>query len=307
MELYFELILQDKIYIQRTPNSKFIELTLEGEKIRSYETLPDDIKKIFKLAQDMERNPHLYFDYEETYDGIQINNIKKIDTPYVKIPEKINEIKVTALTENCAINIKDTIENIQLPETINRLENQCFSGLKKLKHINFPESLKLIGAYSFEGCESLVDSNLENIEVIGLGAFEGCSSIKEVILNKIDALLHYAFKDCTKLEKVEINMPQNCIGTSTFENCTSLKEVILPNDVERILKCAFKNCALTKFIAPSKLELIYEEAFYGNKLETISINKKIKNIDSTAFLNNPIVKSNVKININEENIIDISK
>ena len=98
-----------------------------------------------------------------------------------------------------------TLENINLPESLTKIEDEAFIGWKGLATVSFPAKLKSIGSWAFEGCVNLKTVTLpEGIEI-----FEK----------------YEVFKDCTALESINIPASLTNLGHKAFKGCTALKNI----------------------------------------------------------------------------------
>lgn len=285
---YITIFLDNKIYSQRTPTSKFIEFSLDGIKQNSFEELPIQIKEMVDIAKDMEQNPDKYFTYKEKDGEIEITSIKYIDSPYIRIPEFIENLPVTTLGSYISMGLRNNIEQIQLPDTLQYFNNNTFNGLASLKHINIPKNITTIPTYCFNNCTNLTTINLEYIKRIEANAFKNCYALKELNLKNISVLLPFAFQDCKNLKKITLQGTIRGIGRYCFNGCDSLKEINLPDSIEIIHDYAFNNCALTSFTAPKKLNIIGVSAFANNKLTSLNLNENLRHIYKNAFEGNKI-------------------
>lgn len=282
---YITIILEDKVFSQRTPNSKFTEFDLEGVKQNSYDELPYEIKKIIDTIKNMEQNPDNFFKYEEVEDGIKITSIDNVNVPYIRIPEFINGKPVKYLGYEATMNIR-FIEQIHLPKTIEALPQYGFKGLTKLRYINIPEKVKEIPNECFANCYLLKQINLENIKHIGAFAFDQCASLKEINLSNIITLNEHAFNNCVNITTANITGPITQISNASFNNCINLENLTLSKTISIIQNQAFANCGLKEFISPEGLVGIAYGAFKNNKIKYIHLNKKLKNIGEHAFTEN---------------------
>ena len=126
----------------------------------------------------------------------------------------ITRSSIKGIFEGTAIN------EIDLPNLIREIPENCFSGCKELRKVQFPDDLKLIG----------------------YGAFKNCKNITEIQLPSfVEEIGKFAFFGCTKLFKVEINDGLNRIEDEAFEKCTAIKEIKIPRTVQEfgddIFKC----------------------------------------------------------------------
>lgn len=290
------IILEDKIYSQRTPNSKFTEFDLKGVKQRTYEELPTEIKDIININEDIQKNPKKYFKYFINNDFIIIEKINNIDIPYIKIPDYIEGLPVGLLEANLCVDIRDTIQQIQIPETVKQFSPFSFANCKKLNHINMPEKLWFIPEHCFENCFQLKDVNLENIKEIYASAFASCCSLKKLNLENVESLSDFSFINCSGLENVTIGQKIKAISEGCFMNCHRLKTLNLSDTLETICKHAFQGCnQLKNFIAPKNLKKIYQMAFYQNDLDIIILNDNLDLVEQRAFTS--ILANNTKVTV----------
>lgn len=310
MTPYLEIILNNKIYTQRTPNSKFIEFNLDGTKQNTYNELPNDIKAIADDMISCEENPELYFEYMEFDNKIVITSIYNVDIEHVKIPEFIDGLPVVDL-DYSIIPPDSKIKQIQLPETLEFFSERTFMNAKILNYINMPSKIKVIPRDCFSRCENINGINLSNIEEIEENAFINCKSIKSIDLPNIEYIGMCAFEGCTslktaklsdKLKDIEAATFKSCIGLeeiklsnvleslegNVFENCFKLNKINLPDTLHHIGLYCFYHCENLKEISfPKNLQYIGKYAFSRSGLETIEFNSKIKKICEFVFYNCP--------------------
>lgn len=293
------IILENKIYSQRTPTSKFIEFSLDGVKTNTYEELPDEIKEIIKENNNLQENPDKYLEYEITSDGIEIKAVKNFKSNFIKIPSHIKNKPVTTIGTSIFKNHNRNIKQIQLPETITHFSKMSFCGLIYLEHINIPKSVKVIPEYCFDNCRSLQNLDFSHIESIQASAFMDCR-FKKLTLDNVKFLGSHAFANCKHLEKLEILSDIVEIKYYTFNGCILLSDITLPDTITTIGNHAFGECSsLETFTAPKDLILIEKKAFFNNMLKEINLNENLQEIEEDAFFSNLSVNDlkNQKINI----------
>lgn len=224
------------------------EFTINGLK---YEIINDDKEVRLKGTEGLKR-PVRNIPAEVEYDGKKY----KVTTLYGGRCPSLG-----------AFQFDDVLTNISLPETITKIEtgpdNSAFMGCKKLKDINFPNSLVSIGALSFLGCSA--------IETLYFGA--GLKIIEE-----------YAFVRCTALKEIGFNDKLEKIEQSAFSFCSSLGNVSFPETLKYIGKEAFKGCvAMTEVNIPASVETIEGEAFWDTGVKVVNIYSENINIAADAF------------------------
>lgn len=159
-----------------------------------------------------------------------------------------------------------------------------FKGCK-LKTIEFPQSLKVIGNAAFSECYNLSGKIIipEGVTTVGVSSFEA-TAIESVELPSslvtvtdgsmiIDAIGAHAFENCRSLREINIPESVTTIQTSVFSGCTSLTTITLPKGIISVLGNAFQDCTGLKEIRvhasiPPKA---YYQAFYRVDTETCKL------------------------------------
>ena len=128
---------------------------------------------------------------------------------------------------------ENDIEEVILEDGIKTLPGNCFSSCHGLKRIRIPGSVKTVGDWAFDHCDSLEEVRLEyGISKIGFGCFESCRSLKRIrIPGSVDAVAINLFKDCTGLEEVILEDGVKNLLSEAFSGCKSLKHLWLPASV----------------------------------------------------------------------------
>ena len=76
------------------------------------------------------------------------------------------------------------VASIEIPKSVEEIEDNAFRGCKKLKSVKFNEGLKKIGSSTFE-CSGLETVDIpSSVEHIGDSAFAGNSRLRRVTLNE---------------------------------------------------------------------------------------------------------------------------
>ena len=152
--------------------------------------------------------------------------------------------------------------------TINANVEYIGNGLlyccETVETINIPESVLAIGDYAFSECYSLKNITLpSNLEYIGIDAFSYCESLTEMnIPSGVTNIGNCAFYDCINLTDIEIPEGIEYIPEGLFGCCASLTSITIPNSVVEIDYWAFGECTnLNTITIPGNVNYIYEEAF----------------------------------------------
>ncbi len=177
----------------------------------------------------------------------------------VVVPDEVNGCPLVRIGGMAFENAQ--ISEVELPDTIEFIEQNAFMNCTKLTSINFPSKLRFIGSYAFNSigsgtldinCTDLIlapyafgfiqgvtDAKL-NVKSIGESAFENCHTLKNVTLGEsVEIIDAKAFYNCKSLEKVDLSSSVNIIGAGVF-GCSgsnqenALKNVTLPSSIEVI-------------------------------------------------------------------------
>lgn len=76
------------------------------------------------------------------------------------------------------------INQIQLPENLEKIGESAFYNCEKLENVKIPDTVKIIGDSAFCNCKTIEKINIPNgIENIENTAFYGCSLLSSVQYN----------------------------------------------------------------------------------------------------------------------------
>ena len=134
-----------------------------------------------------------------------------------------------------------SLANVELGDSITRIEASAFTGCSKLESVKLPEKLEYVGTLAFSGCKSLVS--------VDFG-----SSIKEID--------NYAFSDLPDLQSVVIPNSVERIGEGAFYRCAMLTNVDLGSGIREIDNGAFFD---TKLWNDADAEVYVGKWFLGCK------------------------------------------
>lgn len=166
--------------------------------------------------------------------------------------------------ENCP-----ALKDVELPESLDKIDSYSFSGCISLQSISLPSSLEYIDR-AFIGCTSLEEVKYDGncLEYIGYATFTDCESLKSISLPSVSYIGESAFLNCKNLLSVTINAEVEAktrIGAHAFDNCKNLKDLKYePSSLREIGEGAFSNCtSIQSFSLPSNCENIGAKAFAG--------------------------------------------
>ena len=185
---------------------------------------------------------------------------------------------------------ENTIEEVVIPEGVERIGSYAFANMTALTKIVLPTTLTMIDFGAFYGCSALTEVvGIEHVKFINRSAFEGCSlkdtidlknavaiadrafagnqRLKGVILGKnTQSVAAYAFSRNSSLETVTIKAPIIKLGQYAFDFCTSLEEISINAAV--IPTAAFNECTSLKKVTLGKDVAVISEYAFSNAAAT---------------------------------------
>ena len=177
------------------------------------------------------------------------------------------------------IKYKGTGDQITLPNTIQTIGKDAFSGNKSLVKVIIPDSVRDIDFAAFEDCTNLIQVVVpESVRTIGSSAFSGCDSLQYVnIPANCDSIGSGAFAKCGKLSSVTVSP-----GNGSF---ICVDGVLYSKDGSRLIQYLAGRTSMS-YSMPSTVGVIDEYAFWGaGQLADISLSSRIKEIPEYAFAN----------------------
>ena len=160
-------------------------------------------------------NAVTYFDADADFitDGIMSPPPWKDDCSEVNIPEG-----VTSLGDECFA-FCESLTSITLPEGVTSIGEWCFLSCYSLTPINIPEGVTSLGDYCFGECTSLPSINIpESVTSLGMFCFYSCPSLTlaTVLPATPPSLGELAFDDVHESFNIKVRSPYvNAYKTAT--------------------------------------------------------------------------------------------
>ena len=195
-------------------------------------------------------------------------------SPYASVQKGDFEIDGSTL-----IKYTGSADILTLPNTIQTIGKDAFSGNKRLVKVIMPDSVRAIDFAAFENCTGLIQAVLpESVRAIGSSAFSGCEQLKYInIPSKCEDIGSGAFAKCPKLSTITV--------ATTNPSFICVDGVLYSKDGTRVVQY-LAGRTKSAYYMPSSVEAIEEYAFWGaGGLTDISISSKIKEIPEYAFAN----------------------
>ncbi|MCR5653038.1 MAG: leucine-rich repeat domain-containing protein [Ruminococcus sp.] len=188
------------------------------------------------------------------------------------------------------------VVEVDIPETVEKIDRCAFSYCGKLETVRFPTGLKSLGREAFVSCSSLKSADIpEGIVDILFGVFSDCTSLCEVNLSEKTRYLGYRAFQNTSIERIELPDTLATIETEAFKSCANLKSVVVPDSVTAMKSWVFASCksletavigsgvtqvqaytfsscsALKNVLFKSEQTTLYKYTFYGcSSLESVT-------------------------------------
>ncbi len=197
-------------------------------------------------------------------------DVPEADWPsYTKI---LNQVVVNGgeLTENALLFINRSYKTLQTLD-VSRVTNaefadEAFKGYYNLQQLVLPEGLQKVSYMMVAGCKNLQSIDIPaSVEEIEQSAFEDCRSIQSITFggapagapgrfnapatsaSQLRRIGNWAFYNAHELQHLDIPEGVTEIGDGAFYGCTYLEDMTLPASIQAIGDNCFALCAkLTK-------------------------------------------------------------
>lgn len=172
------------------------------------------------------------------------------------------------------------LRSMTLPEGIHTIGSSAFQSCQNLRNINFPTSLTTIGSQAFYGCSYLSYGAAltipSTVTSVGSRAFQNCTKIIRLTL-QAQSVAAYAFQGCSRLTTLMVGTYCTAIGNAAFKNCSALSSITFNS---------------TTLLGSTKGQrYIYDQAFQGTAVSTVTIPRYIAYIGAGAFSDCPNLQS----------------
>ena len=172
-----------------------------------------DIGKIFRADNTVENLPSSDFVKPNFVKAVLSNSQIKSIPPYF-----FNDMSELTL--------------VDLPNTLEIIDNQVFFNCTKLSYIEFPNSVVTIGTRAFYSCKGLQHVNLGNgVKTIGDYAFQYCGGLTSITIpNSVTTIGAGAFYGCSSLSEchVKATTPPTLSPTNVFNSVSADFVIYVP-------------------------------------------------------------------------------
>ena len=160
------------------------------------------------------------FEFTLLEDGTYcLTEVKKTSLTKVVVPEKYDEVSVTAISEKAFLFCYG-LKTLTIPDTVTKIEEDAFFDCSELENVTVP-------AFA---CEYLPKGSLKTLVItsgeIPSSAFHYCENLTTVTIgNSVTSIGNYAFQYCEKLTTVTIGNSVTSIGSQAFNSCENLSNI----------------------------------------------------------------------------------
>ena len=180
------------------------------------------------------------------------------------------------------------LQKVEIPNSVRSIEHDAFHSCERLKSINIPESVTVIGANAFanSGLNSVIVP--DSVTTMGENVFQNCTALvsAKIPVTTIN-IPKNTFSGCSSLAKIEMPESVEKICSGAFQDCTSLTEIVWSKAPKLIEADAFRNCdALTAVEIPGTVTSLGNNVFYNcDALASVSIPDSVTSLGSAVFYN----------------------
>ena len=229
----------------------------------------------------------------ESIDGVNIKSIANnafVASDNTKPLQSINMENASYLT-TFSFSDFTNLKHATLPRTLVEIPQKAFFNCP-LTTINLPGTVEKIDNYAFKGTSLSGSLYLPNsLKTIGISAFEGLKLTGTLTIpDSVTTISNEAFYN-DKFTKLVIgpNSSLTAIGNNAFRNNQISNAIALPKSLTTVGYNAFRANSIPKLALNYGLKSIGYEAFESNKITgTINIPVTVEKIDTQAFKSNQI-------------------
>ena len=229
----------------------------------------------------------------ESIDGVNIKSIANnafVASDNTKPLQSINMENASYLTTFSFSNFTN-LKHATLPRTLVEIPQKAFFNCP-LTTINLPGTVEKIDNYAFKGTSLSGSLYLPNsLKAIGIGAFDSLKLTGTLTIpDSVTTISNEAFYN-NKFTKLVIsqNSSLTTIGDNAFRNNQISNAIALPKSVTTIGTNTFCNNSIPELALNYGLKSIGSHAFDTNKITgTINIPVTVEKIDTQAFKSNQI-------------------
>lgn len=183
------------------------------------------------------------------------------------------------------------MEEVRIPDGIERIAPNAFSGNRFLRRAFVPDAVSDIGYSAFSRCPELEELRLpRKADKCGSEIAAHCPKLRELAMPEGVGELRFTYWGCKSLSSLHIPSSVKTVGQQAVQGCDGLVEIAFPEGI-----AAFRgngivsDCAnLARIVLPSTVETIEGWNVFGRnpKLESIEVspdNPFFRSVDGVLF------------------------
>lgn len=160
--------------------------------------------------------------------------------------------------------------------TITEIGSRAFAGMLELQFLELPQSIQMIENSAFAGCKSLLSvifyETKSSFQFLFLndGAFMNCIRLEKFVTNSTSVEIyatHSVFADCEQLTFVDGRFA--LLGIKTFLNCSKLTKVALAHNAMWKSSAFTGCCSLTDVVVWGDIKFLKPKSFAWLKKKNI--------------------------------------
>ena len=232
--------------------------------------------------------------YELSADGThyRCSGIGTATDTDIVIASEYNGLPVRYILGDTSFKGNKNITSVTIPDSVETIYANAFTGCTSLKKVNLSEGLKNIGGSAFEGCSNLTEIVLPyTLEGIFSKAFYGCTKLLQIYIpESVKNISNQAFMGCVSLvgfywNNSNINADELTFGEAVFNSCYNLNRANLPPTLTTIPSGTFLGCeSITNIDIPSVVTTIGNRTYENcHSLINVVIPEGVKAVGKSAF------------------------
>ncbi|ARI60648.1 leucine-rich repeat protein [Streptococcus salivarius] len=182
------------------------------------------------------------------------------------------------------------IMNINFPSTMKEIGANAFEGTS-LKAVLFPLAVEYIGDHAFGDIATLISIDVGSNLVTGQNAFSASKNLVTINLKSGVRKIVDGFLADTGITEFVVPEGVEEIGKDAFSSNKQLTKITLPSTLKTIGEGAFSNTGLKEIVFPASMKTIPKGILDSTQVEKIVLSEGVEEIGDYAFANNKLLKS----------------
>lgn len=178
----------------------------------------------------------ILYKLSEDGSGAVVTGVSGFNHKKLTIPSEANvdgtNYPVVALGAKALENF-DTLQSVDLPDTLKKIEDSAFFGCDELLEVKIPDTVEQIGKDVFMKCRKLVSVKLSAaLKQIGSKCFAECVMLKSIVLpDSLQSVPEGLFYGCVNLRNCAIGDGVVNVDNYAFSGCRNLENLIIGKNV----------------------------------------------------------------------------